>query len=205
MIDKQQHMLDKQQHMIDKLIDENKKLKQKLDLHLFASSEETVMSTSGRTMIKLFVKRPCAAAGVISSPTFRAHHTGYEAKLELYPKGSWYSSYWFGLNDCWIAKLMPTKGNRDDELSWPFPFRHTITLLDQQTHQDDMKTTVDPATIDDFSWKQYYRKPDTYFSSLERPQIQNFTKSMFQVPESLLLSEKYKKNDTIVMVVEVDC
>ena len=149
-------MIDKQQHMIDKLIDENKKLKQKLDLHLFASSEETVMSSSGRTMIKLFVKRPPAAASVIFSPTFRAHHTGYETKLELYPTGTWYSYSGLDLDvkDSWIAAtLMPTEGNGDDKLRWPFPFRHTITLLDQQTHQDDIKTTVDPATIDNFTWK----------------------------------------------------
>ena len=199
-------MIDKQQHMIDKLIDENKKLKQKLDLHLFASSEETVMSSYGRTMIKLFVKRPRAATGVIFSPTFRAHHTGYEAKLELYPKGSWYSYSGLDLDvkDCWIAVLTPTEGNRDDELGWPFPFRHTITLLDQQTHQDDIKTTVDPATIDDFTWKHFYGKPGTFTLHPSRPPFQNFTKSMFRVPESLLLSAKYMKNDNIVMVVEVD-
>ena len=186
--------------MIDKLIDENKKLKQKLDLHLFASSEETVLSSSGRTMIKLFVKRS-RAGGVISSSTFRAHHTGYEAKLELYP------SCIHGLDtlkDCWIAVLAPTEGNRDDELSWPFPFRHTITLLDQQTHQDDIKTTVDPATLDDWIRRYYYCKPSTFFTSKLRPEHLNFTKRMFHIPESLLLSAKYMKNDNIVMVVEVD-
>ena len=156
-------MIDKQQHMIDKLIDENKKLKQKLDLHLFASSEVTVLSSSGRTIIKLFVKPPHAVADldIITSPTFRAHHSGYEAKLELYPTGTWYT-YGFGffdVADCWIAALTPTKGNGDNKLSWPFPFRHTITLLDQHTHQDDIKTTVDPATIDDFTWEQFHRKP----------------------------------------------
>ena len=196
-------MIDKQQHMIDKLIDENKKLKQKLDLHLFASSEETVLSSSGRTMIKLFVKRS-RAGGVISSSTFRAHHTGYEAKLKLYPTGTWYTHGLDTLKDCWIAVLAPTIGNRNDELRWPFPFRHTITLLDQQTHQDDIKTTVDPATIDDFTWKHFYGKPGAFSIIGLGPEHQNFTKRMFHVPDSLLLSAKYMKNDNIVMVVEVE-
>ena len=188
--------------MIDKLINENKKLKQKLDLHLLASSEETMLSASGRTMIKLFARRP-PAAGVISSPTFRAHHTGYEAVLKLYPTGTWHA-YLLNRQHCWRAVLTPTKGNRDDKLRWPFPFRHTITLLDQQTHQDNIKTTVDPTTIDDFTWKHFYRKPGTISRYLTVPQLRNFTKSMFHVPESLLLSAKYMKNDNIVMVVEVD-
>ena len=203
MIDKQQHMIDKQQHIIDKLIDENKKLKQKLDLHLFTSSEETVLSSSGRTMIKLFVKRS-PARGYISSLPFCAHHTGYEAKLYLRHIGT-YPTFELGiLQDCWIAHLVLIKGNRDDKLRWPFPFRYTITLLDQQTHQDDIKTTLDPATFDDRIWSMFYCKPDPSNTFAIGPEYQNFMKRMFHVPESLLLSAKYMKNDNIVMVVEVD-
>ena len=155
------------------------------------------MSSFGRTMIKLFVKRP-PAGDAISSPTFRAHHTGYEAKLKLYPTGTLSPFLFDILKDCWIAVLAPTKGNRDDELSWPFPFRHTITLLDQQTHQDDIKTTVDPATIDDFTWKHFYRKPGAFSLIALGLEYQIFMKRMFHVPESLLLSAKYMKNDNML-------
>ena len=72
-----------------------------------------------------------------TSKHFFAHWNGYKATLKTWPEDG---------DMC--AALGPVRSDRDRKLSWPILLRHTITLVGLQHHEDDIKMTIDPVTLD---------------------------------------------------------
>ena len=179
------------------LRDENKQIKESLHfvnsalIQLFASPNENIVSCCGKAIVLFTV-----TYGEVPHKTskhFFAHSNGYKATLKIWPE-----------NGDLCAALVPVHGNRDRELRWPFRLRHTITLTGRRHHEDDIKMTIDPVTLDEDLVAYCFHSPNRSYFPNESLNYRRCTKASLYVPRSVLFTRKYVKNEEIVIVVEVD-
>ena len=181
------------------LRDETKQIKETLHfvnsalIQLFSSQSEDLVSYCGQTVVRFTVSN--GKVPFKQSKHFFAHSNGYKVALEI-----------CSMDGDLVATLVPVCGDRDHELRWPFRLRHTITLVGRQHHEDDIKMTIDPATLDDHLIKYCFGKPSPYPPYLVSVSLENLhcAKASLRVSKSVLFTEKYLKNEEIVIVVEVN-
>ena len=180
--------------------DENNQIKESLHLvnsaliRLFSSQSEDLVSSCGKAILRFTVSNGMLSYAYQRSKHFFAHSIGYKVALDIW-----------SMDDDLCATLIPVCGERDHELRWPFSLRHTITLVGRQHHEDDIKMTIDPATLDDELIKDYFDKPRRGFRPVAT-RVHNLrcTTASLRVSLYVLFTEKYLKNEEFVIVVEVD-
>ena len=180
------------------LRDETKQIKETLHfvnsalIQLFSSQSEDLVSYCGKTIVRFTVSN--GKVPFKQSKHFFAHSNGYKVALHIW-----------SMDGDVCATLVPVCGDRDHELRWPFRLRHTITLVGRQHHEDDIKMTIDPATLDDRLIRYCFGKPRrlSYIKSVSLENLRR-TKASLRVSQSVLFTEKYLKNEEIVIVVEVN-
>ena len=191
-----QHQI-KQHQILKTLRNENKQLKESLHfvnsalIQLLSSPSEDIVSCCGKAIVRFTVSNDTVSNK--TSKHFFAHSNGYKATLETWPEDG---------DLC--AALVPVGGDRDSQLSWPFKLRHTITLVGRQHREDDIKMTIDPVTLDEHLVEYCFSMPDTVYFVDDRLEKLRCTKASLRVSKSVLFTEKYVKNEEIVIIVEVD-
>ena len=179
------------------LRDENKQIKESLHfvssalIQLFSSQSEDIVSCCGKAIVRFTVSN--VKVSNKTSEHFFAHSNGYKATLKIWPEDG---------DMC--AALVPVRSERDRKLSWPFRLRHTITLVGLQHHEDDIKMTIDPVTLDKELVAYCFHSPYTNYIPDDRLKKLRCTKASLRVSKSVLFTEKYVKNEDIVIAVEVD-
>ncbi|XP_062505974.1 uncharacterized protein LOC134182570 isoform X2 [Corticium candelabrum] len=187
----------KQHQIVKALRDENKQIKETLHfvnsalIQLFSSQSEDIVSYCGKAIVRFAVSN-----GEVKNKTskhFFVHSNGYKVALRIW-----------SMDGCLCAALIPVHGDRDRKLRWPFILRHTITLVGQQHHEDTIKMTIDPVTLDKDLVMYCFHGPNTICVSNDRLNKLRCKNASLCVSESVLFTEKYVKNEAIVVVVEVD-
>ena len=206
-----QHQI-KQHQIVKTLIDENKALRDvnktlrdetkqiKETMHfvnsaliqLCSSQSEDLVSYCGKTIVRFTVSNGKVLRK--RSKPFFAHSNGYKVALEIW-----------SIDGDVCAALIPVCGDHDHQLMWPFRLRHTITLVGRQRHEDDIKMKIDPAKLDDELIKCCYGKP-LFLRGLPSKWVRDLRckTASLRVSQHILFTEKYLKNENIVIVVEVD-